>query len=390
MARKVAIVGTGQTKYATRRFDLSADDMVFEATSRALDDAGLTIKDVDAVVFGMAPEALDGVNCMDKWCSGASAAYGKPFMRVHTGGATGGSAAIAAAYHVASGLFDVVLVVAMERVGETPDAQRVLNRIYEPTLASEFALNIINVVAMGTIRAMKSHGFTEQHMALISVKNHLNALNNPFAHLQIRVTAEDVLKSPLVCWPFKLLDCCPRSDGACAVVFAAGDKAKKIARVPAWVKGMAAVTDIKVPGETGDTGWISADAALNAYKRAGIDNPRRQIQVVECYSPFSSMELMLYENLKFCESSEIVKLAEAGFGEMNGEVPFTPSGGVMCSNPIGATALIRIAEAAIQVMGKGEKRQVHGVKNALATGTGGSPGIGSASFTTAMVLGRDI
>ncbi len=388
MARNVAIVGTGQTKYATKRFDLSAPDMVYEATSKALEDAGLTIKDIDAVVFGMAPESLDGVNSMDKWCSGAAAAYDKPFMRVHTGGATGGSTAMAAAYHVASGLFDVVLAIAVERVGETPDAQRVLNRIYDPVITSEFALNIINVVAMGTSRAMESHGFTERHMALIAVKNHLNALNNPYAHLQFSTSVDDVLKSPVVCWPLKLLDCCPRSDGACAVIFAAEDKARKMAGVPAWIKGMAAITDINVPGETGDSGWMSAEAAYKAYKMAGIDNPRRQIQVVECYAPFSSMELLLYENLKFCEPFEIAKLVDSGFGEMNGEVPFTPSGGVMCSNPIGATALIRVAEAAIQVMGKGDKRQVPGVINALATGAGGSPGIGSASFSTAMILGK--
>lgn len=389
MARRVAIVGTGQTKYTTKRFDCSAPDMVYEAASRALDDAGLKVKDIDAVVFGLAPESLDGINSMDKWCADAAGARNKPFMRVHTGGATGGSAALAAAYHVTSGLFDVVLAVAMERVGETPDAQRVLNRIYDPILASDFALNIIAALAMETSRDMEIYGFTEQHMAMISVKNHLNAFNNPYAHLQLKVTIEDVLKSPIVCWPLKLLDCCPRSDGACAVVFASEDKAKKMVPIPAWVNGMAAVTDITVPGETGGTGWQAARAVWKAYKMAGIDRPRQQIQVVEAYCPFSSVELVLYENLGFCKPNEVTKLAESGFGDMGGKVPFTPSGGVMCSNPIGATALIRVAEAAIQVMGKGDKRQVPNVKNALATGLGGSPGPGSASFGTAMILGRE-
>jgi len=366
---------------------MSAPDMVYEATSKALDDAGLKIQDIDAIIFGMAPEALDGINSMDKWCSCAAAARGKPFMRIHTGGATGGSAAIAAAYHVASGLFDVVLAVALERVGETPDAQRILNRIYDPILASDFALNIINVVAMGATRAMERLRFTEQHMAMISVKNHLNALNNPYAHLQIKISIEDVLKSPLVCWPFKLLDCCPRSDGACAVVFACEKKARKLAPIPAWINGMAAITDVITEGETGSSTGPSSEAAWKAYKMAGITDPKRQIQVVECYAPFSAMELMLYEGLGFCKPNEVAQLAESGFGEMTGKVPFTPSGGVMCSNPIGATALIRIAEAAIQIMQKGEKRQIPNVQNVLATGAGGSPGVVSASFNTAMVLG---
>ena len=389
LARRVAIVGTGQTKYVTKRFDCSAPDMVYEATSRALDDAGLKVKDIDAVVFGLAPESLDGINSMDKWCADAAGARNKPFMRVSTGGATGGSTALAAAHHVSSGLFDVVLAVAMERVGETPDAQRVLSRIYDPIVASDFALNIIAAVAMETSRRMGIYGFTEEHMAMISVKNHLNAFNNPYAHLQIKVTIEDVLESPIVCWPFKLLDCCPRSDGACAVVFASEDKARKLVPVPAWVNGMAAVTDITVPGETGDTGWKMSGGAWKAYKMAGIDKPRQQIQVVEAYNPFSSIELFYYENLGFCKPNEVAKLAESGFGEMSGEVPFTPSGGVMCSNPIGATALIRVAEAAIQVMGKADKRQVPEVKNALATGLGGSPGPASAAYNTAMILGRE-
>ncbi len=389
MARRVAVIGTGQTKYVTKRLDCSAPDIVYEATSRALDDAGLKLKDVDAVVFGMAPEALDGVNSMDKWCADAAGARNKPFMRVHTGGATGGSAAIAAAYHVASGAFDVVLAVAVERVGETPDAQRVLNRIYDPILASDFALNIIAAMAIETSRNMEIYGFTQEHMAMISVKNHLNALNNPYAHLKLKIDMDDVRKSPVVCWPFRLLDCCPRSDGACAVVFASEDKAKKMVPVPAWVKGMAAESDMSVPGETGGTGWQAAHAVWRAYEMAGIDKPRQQIQVVEAYAPFSAMELVYYENLGFCKPNEVAKLAESGFGEMSGEVPFTPSGGVLCSNPIGATALVRVAEAAIQVMGKGDKRQVPNVKNALATGAGGSPGPGSASFITAMMLGKE-
>jgi acetyl-CoA C-acetyltransferase len=389
MPRRVAVVGTGQTEYVTKRYDCSAPDMVFEATKNALDDAELSLKDIDAVVFGLGPEALEGINFMDKWCADAAGAHNKPFMRVHTGGATGGSVALTATHYVASGLFDVVLAVAVERVAESADAQKILNRIYDPIVASDFALNIIAAVAMEASRDMEAFGFTEEHMAMISVKNHLNGFNNPYAHLKLRVTVEDVLRSPLVCWPFKVLDCCPRSDGACAVVFASENRAARIVPVPAWVKGMAAVTSIMVPGETDSAGPQATRAVVGkTYRMAGIDKPRKQIQVVECYAPFTSMEVSLYHHLGFCEPDEVAGLVESGFGEMTGEVPFTPSGGVMCSNPIGATALIRVAEAAIQVMGKGDKRQVANVRNALATGAGGSPGPGSAFFSTAMILGR--
>lgn len=386
MARRVAIVGTGQTKHASRRKDCSTPDMVYEVASKALEDAELKLKDIDAVVFASAPEALHGVNSPDKWCSGAAGGFNKPFMRINTGGATGGSAAIAGIHHIASGLFDTVLVVGMDKLAETPDTQRVLNRIYDPVVAMDFALNIIAAIAIETSLQMGTYGFTEEHIARISVKNHLNALNNPYAHLRFETNMEKALKSPMVCWPIKLIDCCPRSEGACAIVIASEEKAKRITPIPAWVKATAAVTDITVPGEAK---WQSSIAVNKAYKIAGISDPRHQIQVAEPYIPFSPMEVVSYADLGFCKEKEVAKLVEAGFGEMGGEVPFSPSGGVLCSNPIGATALVRVAEGAIQVMNKGEKRQVPDVKNALVTGAGGSPGPGSGSFITAMILGRE-
>ena len=132
---------------------------------------------------------------------------------------------------------------------------------------------------------------------------------------------------------------------------------------------------------------LDFSAIHKAYRMAGIDTPRKQIQVVEPYAPFSSTELMCYVMLGFCEHRDVARLCEDGFGEMSGEVPFNPSGGVLCSNPIGATAMVRIVEIALQVMGKAEARQVPNVKIGLATGAGGSSGLGLAQFQTAMVLG---
>jgi acetyl-CoA C-acetyltransferase len=123
---------------------------------------------------------------------------------------------------------------------------------------------------------------------------------------------------------------------------------------------------------------------------AGIVNPRRQISVVEPYDPFSMAEISLYESLGFCKDPrEATKMVENGFAEMSGEVPFSPSGGVLCSNPIGATALVRVAEAALQIMGKAEKRQVPDAKVALAMGAGGSPAPGSATFINFMILAKE-
>lgn len=390
MARRVAIVGTGQTQYTKRRRDVSAPELVHEAVKRALADAELTLNDIDAVVFGTAPESFEGVNCPDKWAADGAGGLGKAFMRINTGGATGGSAALAGVHHVASGVFDVVLVVAMQRVGQTPVAQRILGLIWDPIFASGFALNLLTTTAMGATASMASFGFNEWHMAKISVKDHLNALNNPYAHIRINIGIEDVLKSPVLCWPLKLLDCCPSSDGACAVIFALEERARRITRTPAWVIGTGASTIVFTPGEGSVEEELVGIAVRKAYKMAGIDHPRRQISVVEPYAPFSNAEIAYYLALGFCyEPAEATKMVEDGFGEMTGEIPFSPSGGVLCSNPIGATALVRVAEAALQIMGRADKRQVPDAKVALATGAGGSPGPGSATFVTAMILAKE-
>jgi len=391
LSRRVAVVGTGQTRFVTKRFDVNMPEMAYEAAKAALDDCEIRPKDVDAVIFAIAPEAFDGVDCPDKWCADAAGAWNKPFMRIHTGGATGGSGALAAVDHISSGVFGVVLVVAIQRVSQTPDAQLVLNLTFDPLFGRGSALNLISSLAIDAVEAMETYRFTEWHLAKISAKNHQNALKNPYAHLKLDVTIDDCLNSSVVCWPLKLLDCCPRSDGACAVVFASEEKATKLSSKPAWVQGYAGLCTQEVQGEIGREQMAGSGLATRrAYKMAGITKPRDEIDVAEAYLPFTSMEVIAYHKLGFCEEpAEAAKLVEKGFGEMAGEVPFTPSGGVLCSNPIGATALVRVAEAALQVMGKAGERQVSDVKRALATGLGGSPGPMSASFTTVFVLGVD-
>lgn len=384
-------MGTGQTKYAEKRPDVNIPELAHEATRAALDSCGLAPKDIDAVVFGLAPETFDGVDCPDNWAADAVGALNKPYMRIHTGGATGMSAAIAAIAHIASGMFDTVLVIAQQRVSETPDAQFILNLTFDPIFGRDMALNLIASSAMDAVGLMETYGFTEWHMAKLASKNHRNALNNPYAHVQKDVSVEDCLKSPMMCWPLKLLDCSPRSDGACAVVLTAEEKASKSTRKPAWVLGYGDVCTQRTQGEKIVPKWFGyGESVQRAYKMAGIIDPRKEISVVEAYQPFSYYELISYQQFGFCsEPREAAKLVERGFGEMTGEVPFAPSGGVTCSNPIGATGLVRLAEAALQVMGDAGRRQVGNVRRALATGAGGSPGPVSGSFNNAMVLGMD-
>jgi len=393
MARRVAVVGTSQFKYKTKHHTVSSPDMYFEVVKSCLEDAELTVNDIDAVVFGTGPEALDGINGVDKWCADAVGALNKPLMRINTGGATGGSTALAALDHISSGMFDVVVAVAGQRMGQsTAHSQYTLSLGFDPIVTKPFSMNSLPLFAGDALICMKKYGFDEYHMARIAVKNHLNALNNPYAHLRIKTTIEEALKAKFLSYPLRLLDLCPSSEGACALILASEERAVRLTRRPAWINGFTAGTTIINPGLGGIDSTYSWDRiSQRAYRMAGIDNPRKQIQVAEPYIPVSYQEIPAYAAFGFCEPHEAAKLVEAGFGEMGGEVPFCPSGGTLCSNTIGASGLARVAEAAIQVMGKGGARQVPNVKNALATAGGGIFGTGgmTAFFLDVLVLGAE-
>jgi len=384
MSRRVAVVGTGQTECKTRNLELNFPGLVHLAVKRALEDAELTIRDIDAIVFGSSPEYFEGVNQPELWCAEYAGALNKPYFRVHTGGTVGASTGIAAFYNVASGMFDTVLAVTSDKLSEGV-VQLALSTVYDPIFGRDFACGAPSAVAIQSRWYMHKSGATENQSAIIAVKNRLNALNNPYAHLKIpNITIEMVLKSPVISSPLRLLDVCPASDGACAMIFASEEKAKRITKTPAWVKGVSGVAE--------GVGYTNRDwalpialnkAAKSAYKQAGITNPRKEIDVAEIYEPFTYQEMIWSEGLFFCEENDGWKLAEEGVTQMTGDLPINPSGGVLSTNTIGATAMMRQCEAALQVMGKADKRQIDGVNIALAHGWGGG-----IQFHTVMILGK--
>lgn len=388
MPRPVAIVGVGLTRCSSWRRDVLYPELVYEATSAALQDAGITPKDVEAVVYG-SMDPFDGVNAPEKWNVDACAAagmLGKPYLKISTGGTTGGSTALAAYYHVASGLYDVVLAVASQRVGESIEAQLVLNTAVDPVYERGFGVGAITIAAIQACSHMHRYGTTEEDLALVSVRNHENAVNNPYAHLRLKFKVEDALASTMLSWPLRLSDCCPSSDGACAVVFASGDRARALAERPAWIRGAGQITDNYFAG---DRPWYEdwdslSMLARRVYRLAKIDDPMRQLDVAELYNAFTIQEILEYEALGFCEKGKGAELVRQGVTAMDGQLPVCPSGGVLSNNPIGASGLIRVAEAALQVMGKADQRQVADVKTALAHSWGATIG-----FHTLMILGRE-
>ena len=388
MARRVAITGVGLTKCSSHRRDVTYPELIHEAVSAALAQANLQAKDIDAVVYG-SMDPFDGVFAPERWNVDACVSAGfltKPFMKITTGGTTGGSTALGGYYHVGSGMFDVVLAVASQRVGETLEAQLVLNTAIDPIYERWIGGGAITVAANQAVHHFHYYGTTEEDLAMVAAKNYANALNNPYAHLQRHLTVEDALRSRMISWPLRLSDCCPSSDGACAIIIASEERARKLTKTPAWVRGAGQITDNY---NVGDRLWFHdwdslAMLARRVYKQAKISNPMDEIQVAEPYVAFTVQELMEYEALGFAEPGRGAELIRKGVTAMGGKVPFCPSGGTLCTNPIGATGLIRVAEAALQVMDKADKRQVPNVKTALAHSWGAVIG-----FHTLMILDKE-
>ncbi|MCX6066068.1 MAG: thiolase family protein [Chloroflexi bacterium] len=372
MARRVAIIGTGQTHHRSQRRDVNGREMIHEAVQRALADCELTMRDIDAIVIGNM-DHFEAINSVDTWSVEGSGGVMKPIMKVTTGGTTGTSVAIAAYYHVASGMFDRVLAIGWEKNSES-DTTGAIVTCSDPIWDRYSYSGAIPSLATEASAYMEKYGATQRDAARVALRERTHAQNNPYAHMHGRpLTLDEILDSPMLAYPIKLGDICPRTDGAAAVVFAAEGVAEKLAPRPAWIKATAVRHTHSWFGDVDQrTGLESLErAAREAYAAAGIKNPAEDFDVAELYLPYSYAGLKWIESLGFCGPGQGPQFIWNGHTDMGGKIPVNPSGGVMSTNCIGATALLRVAEAAIQVMGKGGARQVPEVKTALATGFGG-------------------
>jgi acetyl-CoA C-acetyltransferase len=369
--RNVAIVGTGQTQHARRRLDVSQAGLAREAAQAALVDAGMTMDDIDSVVVCSGPALFGAVNQPEKWLVDSLGARLKPVVRVTSGGGTGLAGALAALNQVKGGFVDKVLVIAYDKLSEGA-LQYQISTLYDPFWGREFAVGIMGFAAAYWRARMDTLGHTEEAAALVSVKNHKNAMRNPYAHVRKEVTVDDVMASRPLAWPIKLLDVPPISDGACAVVLAGEDVVGEITDTPAWIRGMAYYCEADNAANRLMTQSVPLQlAAQRVYESAGITNPRRQFDVAELQEPYTCFELSYYEALGLCRTGGAAELIESGATEMEGDIPVNPSGGCMGANPIGATALIRLAEAALQVTGRAGERQIPDARTALVQAGGG-------------------
>jgi len=370
MANRVAIVGSGQTHHRTRRLDVNGVELIYEAVQRALEDTGLTMKEIDGVIIGNM-DHFEGINYVDCWSIDGSGGWGKPTMKLTTGGTTGSTLAIAGAHMVGSGLFDKLLVIGWEKNSES-DTTAAITTAFDPIWDRSVFAGAISGLAVEASVYMQTFGATEKDAARVTVRDRRHACRNPYAHLRKEVTIEEVLASPPLADPLKLLDMCPRTDGACAVIFASEAVAEKICPRPAWV---VATANRHLYSYLGDADYVGLKSLRHAsrelYAKAGILEPLKEIDVMELYLPYSFAGLSWIEELGLCPPGEGPRLLWDGVTDLGGELPINPSGGVISCNPIGATGLIRCAEAALQIMGKAGDRQVPDVERALSSGFGG-------------------
>ncbi|MEE8248519.1 MAG: thiolase domain-containing protein [Alphaproteobacteria bacterium] len=383
MAQRCAVIGVGQTKHDTRRIDVSQVGLVREAAQRALEDAELDWKDIDAVVIGKAPDLFEGVMMPELFLTEALGGAGKPMLRVHTAGSVGGSTGIVAASLVEAGVHERVLCVAYEKQSES-------NAMWALSIKLPFQQAIVAGAGgffAPLIRSyMRRSGAPEDTGIRVALKDRLNALKNPYAHLKFPdVTFDQVANSPMLWDPIRYLETCPSSDGACAVVFADEANAKRTPRPPAWVHAMAMRTEpTQFAGRDQVNPQAGKDCAKELYAKAGIENPRRDLDCAEIYVPFSWFEPMWMENLGFAPEGSGWKMTYEGATALDGDLPVNMSGGVLSSNPIGASGMLRFAEAANQVRGLAGEHQVDGARLALGHAYGG----GSQFFAT-WIVGSD-
>ncbi len=370
MGRPCAVIGVGQTKHDVKRIDVSMPGLLREAALRALDDAGIGFGDVDAVVIGKAPDMFEGVVMPEIFLADALGAAGKPMLRVHTAGSVGGSTAVVAAQLVQSGAFERVLTVAFEKQSES-------NAMWALTLKIPFQQSVVAGAGgyfAPLIRAyMRRSGAPEDTGIRVALKDRLNALKNPYAHLQFPgITFEQVASSPMLWDPIRFLETCPSSDGACAMVLASEGAARRAPGPPAWVHATAMKSEPTMfAGRDQVNPRAGRDCARELYRKAGIGDPRRDLDAAEVYVPFSWFEPMWLENLGFAPEGSGWKLVYDGATALEGEIPWNPSGGVLSSNPIGASGMLRFAEAALQVRGRAGEHQVPGARKALGHAYGG-------------------
>ena len=379
MIRRVAIVGYAQSHHQ-HNMQETREDMVFEVCKKALHHAGILREDLDTVVTA-STDFLDGRTISSVFLSMAVGAFLKDESKVEEDGTF---ALYYALMKILAGTHDVALVEAHTQ-GSTFNPHQITFYTLDPLFDRQ--IGVLNDIAAAALQArmyMNRYSVSEEHLAMAAVKNITNAAENPCAHRKMPdVNVEEVMGSKVFYDPIRELMMAPISDGACALILASEERAKEITDKPVWIEGVGSCQDPYLRDRNIQNLDSLQMAARTAYKMAGVKKPFSELDVAEVSEKFAHEELMIYEALGLCQEGQGKNLIERGTTRRDGEMPVNPSGGALGADPICATGLIRVIEAAKQIRGEAGGYQVPGVHRALAHGQFGI----CAQKNTVFILG---
>ncbi|MGQ9645807.1 MAG: thiolase family protein [Thermodesulfobacteriota bacterium] len=379
--RRVAVVGVAQTRFERRIIDRNCADLVYEVTTGALKDAGMTIGQIDNVIT-VSNDFWDGRTISSMAVTDACGSYGKNVSTVEGDGTFG---VLYGAMRIWSGSFGTTLVVAHSKSSEGL-LPVITNAMFDPIYYRPLGLDAISSAALQARAYIDRRGADPEDWAYVSVKNHKNAKLNPYAQLPIDLTVEQVMASPLLADPIKLFDCSPISDGAAAVILAGEDQISVSNQKPVWLKGVGYAAELNYLGDR-DLSEPRAllEGAKRAYMMAGIINPKEELDFLEIYDAFSYMEPLWLEGLGVCDRGEGGKLTRRGITGIEGRLPVNASGGVLSAHAVLVAGLVRVIEVVHQIRGTAGAHQLERARTGLAHGINGP----CAQSHCVWILGRD-
>ncbi|MFH1256003.1 MAG: thiolase domain-containing protein [Candidatus Diapherotrites archaeon] len=373
--RSVSIIGAGLSAFG-EHWGKSLRELIAEAGIKAIQDAHIEGKDIEAVYGGtMASGRFTGQEHIGALIADQLGLNPIPSTRLEAACASGGVALRNGFLAVASGMHDIVAVGGVEKMTEisTEEVTTTLGGAGDQETELFHGATFPGLYALMAKRHMHEFGTTEEQMALCAVKNHANAIHNPYAQYRKEITVETVMNSGYVASPLKLFDCSPITDGAAAIIICETSKAKKLCEQPIEIIASAQASDsLALAGRKSLTELNATKvAAKKAFEMAKLT--AKDVSLAEVHDCFTIAEIMAIEDLGFFRKGTGGKAVEERRTTMKGEIPINTSGGLKaCGHPVGATGVKQATEAYWQLRGAAKERQVKGAEIALTHNVGGS------------------
>ena len=379
--RDVVIIGVGMGRQ-WGRFEGSLIEMMAEASLDAIDDAGTD--QIDAVfVANMGAGRINNQTALGSALIDYLNLFPAVGASIENGPASGGTAARIGYMAIASGIHDCVMVTGGEkmRVAPGPVVTDFIATMSHPEAEYIYGITFPSLGAMLARIYFEKYGVTSEDLARIAIKNHSNALKNPYAHIQQKITMEGILTSreaklnnPMIADPLHLYDMCPVTDGAASIIMCSMEMAQKLAKKP-FIKfaGTGQGMDTMAVHEREDPTFLKAvkDASDQAFSMASLE--RVDIDFAEVHNAFEILEIAELESAGFFEQGKAHLAIRNGETEIIGRFPVNPSGGLKArGHPVGATGVAQICELVWQLRGEAGERQIpNNPRNAYAVNFGG-------------------